>query len=87
MTYNLMEYQRRLMNLTTMPESSKTLNIAYTTTDTKVSERVHLIDGYSFISSVGGNLGLFIGFSFLSFLFEAYEWIVSIISKSSQHRF
>ena len=87
MASNLVKYQRIILNMTARPEDSKTLAIAYTTTDTKVSERVHLIDGYSFISSVGGNLGLFIGFSFLSFLFEAYDWIVSKISQSSQHRF
>ena len=80
MAYNVINYQKQFLNLTT--QSAATLLIGYATTNIAISEDAQLIDIYSFISSIGGNLGLFVGFSFLAFLFQTYEWIGSIISKS-----
>ena len=49
--------------------------ISYATTGIKVTTTSKLIDVSSFISSVGGNLGLFVGFSFTSMFFIMYDKI------------
>ena len=47
----------------------------YTTADeTRISSEL-LIDFVGFISAIGGNLGLFLGFSFMGMIFELYDWI------------
>ena len=46
----------------------------YHSMDVEVSQKVQILDASSFISAVGGNLGLFIGFSFLDTFFAAYKW-------------
>ena len=78
---NSMMAQANLENL------SKTTKVAHETMDNrtslffnypimevKVSQQVQILDTSSFISSVGGNLGLFIGFSFLDTFFALYKW-------------
>ena len=50
------------------------LFINYPIMEVKVSQQVQILDTSSFISSVGGNLGLFIGFSFLDTFFAIYKW-------------
>merc|ERR1712150_39377 len=50
-------------------EGSSNLFINYQSMEMKVSQKVRILNEASFISSVGGNLGLFIGFSFLDSLF------------------
>ena len=50
------------------------LFINYPIMEVKVSQQVRILDTSSFISSVGGNLGLFIGFSFLDTFFAIYKW-------------
>ena len=49
------------------------LSIEFITVDEVVYSSDRLIDIANFISSVGGNLGLFLGFSFLSLLFQFYD--------------
>ena len=49
--------------------------INYDKTDVVVSEEIHLTTLPDFISSVGGNLGLFIGFSCLPVLLKATEYL------------
>ena len=49
--------------------------IYYSTNDVKVSTTSKLIDLHTFISNIGGNLGLFVGFSFLSGLFCIYDLV------------
>ena len=50
----------------------------YTTADETEISSDRLVDLASFIGSVGGNLGLFLGFSFLGILFPLYEWAEKI---------
>ena len=52
--------------------------INYDTSDVVVSEEIHLTTLPDFISSVGGNLGLFIGFSCLPVLLKATEYFRSL---------
>ena len=57
----------------------RVISMYYATTEVKVSTTSKLINIFNFISSVGGNLGLFLnfrGFSFISgffFIFECLE--------------
>ena len=53
--------------------STRAIFMYYSTTDIKVSTTSQLISLSSFISSIGGNLGLFCGFSFLSSFFYVYK--------------
>ena len=47
----------------------------YTTADETTLSSEVLIDFAGFISAIGGNLGLFLGFSFMGMIFELYDWI------------
>ena len=54
---------------------SRYIYVYYTTADETTYNSDLLIDLPGFISSTGGNLGLFLGFSFMGILFSLYEWI------------
>ena len=47
----------------------------YTTADETTLSSEVMIDFAGFISATGGNLGLFLGFSFMGMIFELYDWI------------
>ena len=47
--------------------------VYFTSADETTYNSDRLVDFANFISSVGGNLGLFLGFSFLGLLFTFYE--------------
>ena len=49
------------------------VSMYFTTTDVKISTTSKLMNVFTFISSVGGNLGLFVGFSFISGIFFIFE--------------
>ena len=53
------------------------INLFYTTTDVKVSRTSLRVDFNTFISNVGGSLGLFIGFSDLGVFYFIYDAISS----------
>ena len=55
--------------------------ISFLKTEVDTSEEISLNKFPDFISSVGGNLGLFTGFSFLSALFVFVEWLHKCIGK------
>ena len=46
-------------------ENQITVRLYYSRMDVKVSTTMNLIDIPTFVGSIGGNLGLFLGFSFL----------------------
>ena len=52
---------------------TKSVWISFPSTNVLLSEEIGLNDVYDFISSIGGNLGLFIGFSFLSLFISMAE--------------
>ena len=52
----------------------------YTTTAITTFETDTLIDFSTFVSAIGGNLGLFLGISFVGVLFSLYDWIQSKVS-------
>ena len=62
--------------------STRTLGIYFATTDVKVYTTSYKIDLNTFISNVGGNLGLFVGFSVLGGLFFIYDFIASHVCKN-----
>lgn len=74
---------KSLLNVTIPPNTkSYTTMIMFSKTDVHLSEEIRLNNISDFISSVGGNLGLFIGFSFLSMLLQLTEWARKIHVKS-----
>ena len=56
--------------------------LSFLKTDIDLSEEIALNQLSDFISSVGGNLGLFVGISFLSALLTLVEWFRKIPLKS-----
>ena len=57
--------------------NSRAISIYYATTDVKVSTTSEVIDFPTFISNVGGNLGLFVEFSILGGLFFVYDFLAA----------
>ena len=47
-----------------------------------VNEEVYLIDTIGLIGSVGGSLGLFIGFSFFNYIVDGCNFLLSYIKKN-----
>ena len=74
---------KKILNVT-VPDGVKTYSaqLSFLKTDIDLSEEVTLNQFSDFISSVGGNLGLFVGFSFLSALLTLVEWFRKIPLKS-----
>ena len=67
---------RRMVNITA-PNNTDTYSVVinFDTEEVDVSEHISLINLPDFVSSVGGNLGLFIGFSCLPVLLKAIQLI------------
>ena len=57
----------------------KTIYLYYSTTEIKVKSSELLVTFSSFVSAVGGNLGIFIGFSFLGFFTKFYDMIKKLL--------
>ena len=62
--------------------STRSFTFYFATTDVKVYTTSYKIDLNTFISNVGGNLGLFVGFSVLGGLFFVYDFIASHVCKN-----
>ena len=66
---------KNLINMTVPKNTnSYSLMMSFPSTDIDLIEEISLNQISDFISSVGGNLGLFTGFSFLSALLTLAEW-------------
>ena len=84
MAHNIIQTWYEHNNITsknTTAEGNVNLYINYQTIDTVVSQKVKILNASSFVSSVGGNLGLFIGFSFLDSLFVVCKWLCSYFNN------
>ena len=57
----------------------KTIYLYYVTTEIKVKSSELLVTFSSFVSAVGGNLGIFIGFSFLGFFTKFHDMIKKLL--------
>ena len=71
-------YRQRLGIKKSNGTESYSVVINYDSAEVVVSEEIHLTTLPDFISSVGGNLGLFIGFSCLPILLKATEFFRNI---------
>ena len=82
-TKHMAEYYKTWYQLET-PENITvyTAMVGFSTTDVNLSEEVKLSNFPDFVSSVGGNLGLFLGFSFLTLLRDMADWAKQISIKS-----
>ena len=71
------------------PNNTETYSVVinYDTSDVVVSEEIHLTTLPDFISSVGGNLGLFIGFSCLPVLLKATDYFCNFKITKTIHFF
>ena len=62
------------------------ITMYYTTADIATFTSDRLIDLSAFISGIGGNLGLFLGLSFLGTLFWFYELVEKAYIKLNQKK-
>ena len=69
--------------LTNNSDNIVNFNLFYSSLDYTMIDQIGKMDGFDLISNIGGNLGLFIGISFLSFaeLIELFIEIIYIIVK------
>ena len=82
MAHGVLRKWFKMANMTFDTMDNRTmLFFNYPSMDVEVSQKVKILDASSFISAVGGNLGLFIGFSFLDTLFAAYKWFCTRFTK------
>ena len=82
MAHNMIKTWFQMAKLNIEPKENGTvLFFSYPTMDMVVTQKVKILDECSFVSSVGGNLGLFIGFSFLDSLFALYKWLCTRSNK------
>ena len=81
-TGKINERLKQMINIT-VPNNTKTFSmvISFLKTDIDLTEEISLYSFFHFISSVGGNLGLFTGFSVLATLLTFIEWLHKIITK------
>ena len=68
----------------TVPNNTDTYSVVmnFENTDVVVSEEIYLTNLPDFISAVGGNLGLFIGFACLPVLLKATEIVRNVFSST-----
>ena len=74
---------RQMINITSPNKTKNTFSaaISFLKTEIDLTEEIKLYTVFDFISSVGGNLGLFTGFSVLAVLLTFSEWLHTIIIK------
>ena len=74
---------RQMINITSPNQTKNTFStaISFLKTEMDLTEEIRLYTVFDFISSVGGNLGLFTGFSVLAVCLAFAEWLHTIISK------
>ena len=65
---------------------SRAIYIYYSTTNVRLSSTSKLVSLSSFISSIGGNLGLFVGFSFMSVLLYVYKCLVKMTPSKKKDK-
>ena len=65
---------------------SRAIYIYYSTTNVRLSSTSKLISLSTFISSIGGNLGLFVGFSFMSVLLYVYKCLVKMTPSKKKDK-
>ena len=60
-----------------LDQSTMTLAMKYNSMDTEIHEEYKIQDIYSFIGTVGGSFGLFIGFSYTDFVGKVLDYLIS----------
>ena len=71
------EYKGQKINLNRWPgyPNSMLIHVKYSTTNIQFLEEYQVQDIYNFIGTVGGSLGLFIGFSYTGFIGNFVDYI------------
>ena len=70
--------QKLYMNRRPVDPNAMLMKIKYSTTNVQVQEEYHVQDIYNFIGTVGGSLGLFIGFSYTGFIGNLMDFIMRL---------
>ena len=73
----------RERNKTNQTSFTRYITMYYTSSDVTTLTEDKLIDFSGFVSAIGGNLGLFLGFSFLGMFSSLYEYIEKRLSLKS----
>ena len=68
-------------NQTIEDNDTRSIVLYYSTTEVKVTHQELLINFSTFVSAVGGNLGLFIGFSFLGVFSSLFDLIKLVCNR------
>ena len=71
-------------NKTNQTSFTRYISMYYTSSDVTTLTEDKLIDFSGFVSAIGGNLGLFLGFSFLGMFSSLYEYIETRLSAKSK---
>ena len=74
----------RERNKTNQTSFTRYISMYYTSSDVTTLTEDKLIDFSGFVSAIGGNLGLFLGFSFLGMFSSLYECIETRLSAKSK---
>jgi hypothetical protein len=64
--------------------AQRLLNVYYSTVDVTTYVNTKIMTFNAFISTVGGNLGLFVGFSCTSVFFAIIDWAAKLVSLRLQ---
>ena len=69
------DVQKRIMD-STSKSNQMTVRITYATTDIEIHNEVLIQELGNFIGTVGGSLGLFIGFSYTGFVGQLIDYFI-----------
>ena len=77
------EYKGQKINLNRWPghPNGMLMSIKYSSTNIQFLEEYQVQDIYNFIGTVGGSLGLFIGFSYTGFIGNIMDYIVRVQNR------
>ena len=68
--------QKMYLNGIPVHPNTMVVEIQYSTMNTEIHEEYYLQDVYNFIGTVGGSLGLFIGFSYTGFVSNVLDYFI-----------
>ena len=68
-------YKTQKLNYPGLPTNEIKISIQFGAMDVEIHDEVWILETYNFIGSVGGSLGLFIGFSYTGFLGQIVDYL------------
>ena len=68
-------------------DENKQIYVYYSSTEVNVLTEEFILDFSNFISAIGGNLGMFIGFSFLGFFSWFYDMVDRLCNRININKY